>query len=84
MGTVVELPALWGLFNLIAEDATPRECANEPCNNLFARQVGRAGPAGQHRTKGVMFCSRRARERKRSENVDAATERGRGNERKHG
>jgi len=34
-----------------------RVCANEPCNILFARQIGRA-EAGQYREKGVKYCSK--------------------------
>jgi hypothetical protein len=46
------------LFNHLAEDAQYRRCANDSCQRLFVRQEGRAR-AGQHRTKGVHFCSER-------------------------
>jgi hypothetical protein len=45
------------LANLIAEGATVRRCANEPCGRMFSRQQGRA-EHGQYRTEGVMYCSR--------------------------
>ena len=43
------------LFNLIAEEASVRQCANETCGRAFVRQRGRA-QAGQYRTSGVMYC----------------------------
>jgi hypothetical protein len=45
------------LANLIAEGATVRRCANEPCGRMFSRQQGRA-EHGQYRTEGVMYCSK--------------------------
>jgi hypothetical protein len=45
------------LFNHIVEKATYRRCANETCGRLFVRQSGRA-EHGQHRTRGVKYCSR--------------------------
>lgn len=63
------------LFNHIAEEATYRTCANEPCGRLFVRQYGGA-EQGQHRTSGVKFCTpgcaraqaqREYRRRKRAE-----------------
>jgi hypothetical protein len=44
------------LFNHICEEASYHVCANEPCGHLFVRQRGRA-QHGQHRTKGVKYCS---------------------------
>jgi hypothetical protein len=44
------------LFNHIIENAAYRVCANEPCQRMFVRQSGRA-QHGQHRTRGVRFCS---------------------------
>jgi hypothetical protein len=44
------------LFNHIAEDADYRRCANETCGRFFVRQSGRA-LHGQHRTRGVKYCS---------------------------
>jgi len=44
------------LYNHIVEGATYRTCANEPCGRTFVRQYGRA-EHGQHRTKGVKYCS---------------------------
>jgi hypothetical protein len=46
------------LANHIAEDATYRRCENETCGQIFYRQRGRAGPAGQYRTEGVIYCSK--------------------------
>jgi hypothetical protein len=46
------------LANHIAEEATFRRCENEACGQVFFRQRGRAGPAGQYRTEGVMYCSK--------------------------
>ena len=45
------------LFNHIVEDAKYTTCANERCGRLFVRQEGRA-LHGQHRTRGVKYCSR--------------------------
>lgn len=44
------------LYNHICEQATYRICANETCRRKFVRQEGRA-EHGQHRTKGVKYCS---------------------------
>jgi hypothetical protein len=44
------------LLNVIVEEIPPRECANEPCPNLFVRQTGGA-QYGQYRTRGVVYCS---------------------------
>jgi hypothetical protein len=46
------------LANHIAEGATYRRCENETCGQIFYRQRGRAGPAAQHRTEGVIYCSK--------------------------
>lgn len=45
------------IVNDIALQTPWRRCANEPCGNLFARQIGRA-EQGQNRTMGVIYCSR--------------------------
>jgi hypothetical protein len=44
------------LFNHIAEGSSYRVCANETCGRFFVRQSGRA-LHGQHRSKGVKYCS---------------------------
>jgi hypothetical protein len=44
------------LYNHIVEHAVYKTCANEPCGRLFVRQEGRA-EHGQHRTRGVKYCS---------------------------
>ncbi len=44
------------LWNLIAEGAALRRCANQRCGRLFSRQRGRA-QHGQYKTTSVMYCS---------------------------
>jgi hypothetical protein len=44
------------LFNHVCEEIPYRLCENETCGRLFVRQRGRA-IHGQHRTKGVKYCS---------------------------
>jgi len=46
------------LYNHIAENAVYKRCQNETCGALFVRQDGRSA-AGQHRTRGVMYCKRK-------------------------
>jgi hypothetical protein len=46
------------LWNLIAEEAALRRCANEVCNRLFFRQRGRS-QHGQYRSTAVLYCSSR-------------------------
>jgi hypothetical protein len=48
------------LYNHIAEDVRYRRCANRPCSKLFVRHKGRAR-RGQHRTRGVSYCSIKCR-----------------------
>jgi hypothetical protein len=69
------------IYNDVASNTAWRICENEPCGRMFARQEGRA-EAGQHRTTGVIYCTkecaraqasrqlrrRRAAERKRGSN----------------
>lgn len=45
------------LWNLIAEDAALRRCANERCGRLFFRQRGRA-QHGQYHSTSVIYCSK--------------------------
>src|SRR5262249_15800607 len=45
------------LLNIITEDLPILRCANSRCERVFIRQEGRASK-GQHRTAGVMYCSR--------------------------
>lgn len=45
------------IANAMAEGATYRICANEPCHESFIRQRGRA-EHGQFRTEGVMYCQK--------------------------
>ncbi|MBW3578522.1 MAG: hypothetical protein KY462_12425 [Actinobacteria bacterium] len=60
--TGIRLPNVYAaaalqLANLVAENATTHVCANETCGRVFVRQRGRAAQ-GQHRTTGVMYCSK--------------------------
>lgn len=43
------------IFNHLAEGATYRRCANEPCGKLFVRQHGRS-KKGRQRVVGVKYC----------------------------
>lgn len=45
------------LFNVMADDIPVRQCDNETCGRWMQRQEGRS-EQGQHRSKGVMYCSR--------------------------
>jgi len=45
------------LLNIVTEDLPVLRCANTNCKRVFLRQEGRA-EKGQHRTTGVMYCSR--------------------------
>ena len=61
------------LYNHIVEGATYRTCANEPCGRTFVRQEGRA-EHGQHRTKGVKYCSATCAAPKPNVNSDAESD----------
>lgn len=55
------LPGVRDLIGLqllawIAEGTPARQCANETCQQWFAKQIGRSS-AGQHRRSGVQYCS---------------------------
>ena len=76
------------LANHIAENATYRRCANEPCGRRFVRQRGGA-KFGQHHTSSVLYCTpqcaraqasralrRRKREAKEAKETQANTRRG--------
>ncbi len=45
------------IHNMILEDLPVMQCANETCRGPFIRQRDRA-EHGQHRTTGVLYCSR--------------------------
>lgn len=45
------------LSNLIAEGVPLRRCAAEGCPNVFVRKRDRRYTKGQHRLRGVRFCS---------------------------
>jgi hypothetical protein len=44
------------IFNLAVEEQTARRCENASCGRVFVHQLGGA-KFGQHRSKGVRFCS---------------------------
>jgi hypothetical protein len=44
------------LYNHIVDRAHYRRCANDTCERIFVRQIGRA-EQGQHRSFGIKYCS---------------------------
>lgn len=65
------------LLNVVTEDLPVLRCANGNCERVFLRQEGRA-EKGQHRTAGVMYCSRQCARAQANRNYRRRQRKGRG------